>query len=505
MPKRKLFKHVAGVKPGRSAFDLSHQVLLTADMGILYPTMVKEVYPGDFFEMGTQCVVRMLPMVTPIMHPINVFFHYFFVPNRILDENWEDFISGGENGEYAGSIPEWSPTTTPVAKNGVGSLWDYMGFPPGVVPNGALPCDYPRRAYAKIWNDYYRDENLQDEVALDNEDLLRRSWVKDYFTSALPWQQRGIAPALPISGTTSAVWDDNMFTTTIPTQYGQVTVDIGAVNKKLISSTAQGVANLKSFFGENTVDLSNATTFNVSDLRLAFQVQKWLERNARAGVRYCELIRAHFGVAPLDERLDRPEFIGGMKSPIIVSEVLQTSETSATSPQGNLAGHGIGADQQFCGKYKVKEHGIIMCLMSIMPKPLYQQGISREWLRKDRYDYYWPEFATLSEQAIQQAEIYATNDEAENQEIFGYQGRYDELRVSHSRVCGLMRTDFDMWHLSRQFSSAPLLNESFIQCNPRKDFLAAPTQPAFIITIGHLVKAVRPMPFIGTPGLIDHY
>ena len=202
MAKKKLFQNVPAARPGRSAFDLSHQVLMTADMGILYPTLVEEVYPGDYFELGTQAIVRMQPMVAPIMHPINIFFHYFFVPYRIIDDQWEDFISGGEDGEYAVPPPEWVPSE---GKYGIGSLWDYLGFPAGVKPAGVYPLDYHRRAYNKIWNDYYRDENLQDEVVLTNEDLLYRNWLKDYSTSALPWAQRGTAPSLPISGLTSAV------------------------------------------------------------------------------------------------------------------------------------------------------------------------------------------------------------------------------------------------------------------------------------------------------------
>ena len=227
----------------------------------------------------------------------------------------------------------------------------------------------------------------------------------------------------------------------------------------------------------NTVDLSTASTFDIADLRLAFQIQKWMERNARGGVRYTEFLRAHFGVAPRDERLHRPEYIGGSKSPVIMSEVLQTSSTDLTTPQGNLAGHGISAQDQFCGSYRAAEFGLIMGIMSIMPKPAYSQGINRQWLRRSKFDFFFPEFVGLSEQAIEQAEIYATDVASANTTIFGYQGRYDEMRTKDNMVVGEMRTTFDYWHLARQFSSAPLLNSSFITCIPRKDIFAVQNMP----------------------------
>ena len=219
----------------------------------------------------------------------------------------------------------------------------------------------------------------------------------------------------------------------------------------------------KTALNRNVVNLGSATTFNVADLRLAFQIQKWMERNARAGVRYTEFLRSHYGVAPRDERLNRPEYIGGSKAPVIVSEVLQTSSTS-TTPQGNMAGHGLSADKAYIAKYHAQEFGVVVGLMSIMPRSSYQQGIDRQWLRRSRYDFYSPEFANLSEQGIERAEIYATTSGTENRTIFGFKGRYDEMRFKRSMVCGKMRTSYDYWHLGRKFASAPLLNEEFIKC-----------------------------------------
>lgn len=500
MSKRNVFAHVGGLHPSRSVFDLSYEKKLTCDMAQLIPVLCDEMVPGDFFQIGNQAVVRFQPLVAPILHEINMYVHYFFVPYRLLWDDWEDFISGGEDGKFAGSIPEWEPTNTAV-----GSLWDYMGFPTGIDPDGAYPIDFPRRAYNFVWNEIYRDENLQAEVALTNEDILLRAWEKDYFTSSLPWQQRGIAPALPISGTSSAMWQR----TDIINAAGTYNLGVAATaNDNLYSgnSSAQAGDNALAFLNGNVVDLSTASTFDIADLRLAFQIQRWMERNARGGARYTEFLRSHFGVAPRDERLQRPEYIGGSKAPCIISEVLQTSSTDATTPQGNLAGHGITVSNNYCGKYHAQEFGLMIGIMSIMPRTAYSQGIDKQWLRKTKYDFYFPEFAHLSEQAITKAEICATGVAAHNTDIFGYQGRYDEMRTKNSQIVSQMRSTFDYWHLGRQFDTAnpPELNEDFIKCVPRKDVFAVPTEPGFIVNFGNVIKAYRPLPYMAVPGLIDH-
>lgn len=486
MSKRNVFSEVGGLHPRRSVFDLSYEKKLTCDMAQLIPVMCDEVVPGDVFKIGNQAVVRFQPLVAPILHEINMYVHYFFVPYRILWDDWEDFISGGSDGQFADPIPEWEPTVTTE-----GSLWDFFGFPVGVDPDGAYPLDFPRRAYNLVYNEYYRDENLQTEVALTNETILNRAWEKDYFTSSLPWQQRGTAPALPISGTTHAIWaldNTNLFNLQ------------GSSTGTLPNDVTRAVLN------NNTVDLSTASTFDIADLRLAFQIQKWMERNARAGVRYTEFLRAHFGVSPRDERLQRPEYIGGSKAPCIISEVLQTSSTDSTTPQGNLAGHGITVSDAYCGKYHAQEFGLIIGIMSIMPRSAYSQGIDKQWLRKTKYDFYFPEFANLSEQAILNAEICATGTLSHNQDIFGYQGRYDEMRTKNSQIVSGMRTTFDYWHLGRQFDtgSPPVLNEDFIKCVPRKDIFAVPSEPGLIVNFANIIKAFRPLPYMAVPGLIDH-
>ena len=506
----KVYNRTGSVMPGRSVFDLSYDKKMTADMGYLYPVMCDEVVPGDKFEIGNEIVIRFQPLVAPVLHEINAYVHYYFVPYRILDDTWEDFITGGVDGDSVAVLPRWDPTSY-----GVGSLWDYLGFPAAVKPTGRLPLDFPRRAYNLIYNEFYRDENLIDEVALTNETILKRAWSKDYFTSALPWQQRGTAPALPISGSSHAIWPASITNGDAnwpnPIGSGQFPM-LGNGSPNWIPYDANTRAVLenntvtipKASLDNNAVDLSSAVTFNVADLRLAFQIQKWLERNARAGVRYTEFLGAHFGVNPRDDRLQRPEYLGGSKNPVIISEVLQTSSTDTESPQGNLAGHGITVGQTFCASYFAQEFGLIMGIMSVMPKPAYQQGIDRQWLRQTRYDFYFPEFANLSEQAIERVELYASGVESENKTVFGYQGRYDEMRVKKNMVCSLMRTDFNYWHMGRIFSSAPGLNQTFIDCDATKRIFAAPSEPGLIVDVGNRIRAIRPMPIMAEPGLIDH-
>lgn len=498
-----IYKNVGALKPGRSVFDLSYEKIFTCDMGQIIPIMCDEVVPGDFFKIGNQAVVRFQPLVAPILHQITMSTHYFFVPNRIMMDDWIDFITGGIDGNDTTTLPTWEPTDTTI-----GSLWDYMGFPTGVDPDGAYPVDFPRIAYNLVWNEYYRDETLQTEVALTNEDILNRCWTKDYFTSALLSQQRGTAPALPISGTTSAVWDTGTFIQGQPSSLmGIEAENANATTPNFYMNGANARTNVENAFNDNTVDLGVASTFDISDLRLAFQIQRWMERNNRAGVRYPEFLMAHYGVTIPDSTLQRPDYIGGSKAPIIVSEVLQTSETNGT-PQGTMAGHGITISDAYCGKYHVKEFGVIIGLMSIMPKPAYQQGINRQWLKSTRYDYYSPEFANLSEQEIIQAEIFASDVDTENLTPFGYQGRFDEMRTKQNMICGQMRDTFDYWHLARQFAVAPTLDDTFVECDctgaDMKRIFAVPAEPGLMVSFANIIKAFRPMPVTAEPGLIDH-
>lgn len=496
-----VFSKVRIDRPGRSAFDLSHEIKLTCDMGQLIPICLMECIPGDIFKIAQQIVGRLQPTVAPILHLINIIVHFYHVPYRILWNEWEDFITGGPTGESVAVLPRWEPTNTNKY-----SLWDYCGFPVGVDPDGAYPLDFVRRAYNAIYNAYYRDQSLIAEVALDNEEILLSAWEKDYFTSALLTPQRGIAPAMPVVLSGSAEWEASDFESVVHAQ--AIIPDFNGANTttpRMNVNDAEGVVNALNFFNANTLD-AVATTFDVNDLRLAFQIQKFLERNNRIGSRYTEFLWGQFGIAPRDERLQRPEYIGGLKQPFIISEVLQTSESN-TTPQGTMAGHGISMDGNYIGKYHVKEFGLIMGIMKIMPKSNYSQGINRQWLRRTKYDWPFPVFTHIGEQAIERAEIYASDVEAENTTIFGYQGRYDELRVMESRVVADMRDTFNYWHLAREFSTPPLLNQSFIECDPdsTKRIFAVQNEPGFIMQIGNIVKAIRPIPSLAEPGLIDHF
>lgn len=494
----KPFKNVRSISPGRSAFDLSYAKLFTCEMGELIPIMHDEMVPGDRFEISSEVVVRMQPLVAPVLHEIQCRVDYFFVPYRILWDDWEDFISGGVDGDDSTPMVKWHPLS--FVKY---TLWDYFGFPL-VDPVGAYPTDLPKRAYYSIWNEYYRDENLQTEVDITDVQLnavKKRCWTKDYFTSALLSQQRGTAPSFPLAGqlpvqilATPAGGENAGWKASQANPYNiyQVGTTQGGTDTNAWL-TAQGMY----------ADASQATTFDVADIRLAFQIQKWQERNNRAGVRYTEFLKSHFSVSPRDDRLQRPEFIGSTRGPVVVSEVVQTSESSGT-PQGTLAGHGIAVNQSFCGKYFAQEFGVVIGLLSIMPVPMYCQGINRQWRKETRYDYFFPEFANLSEQEILNSEIYVGSDAGVNNSVFGFQGRYDEMRSKQSLICSDMRDTFDYWHLARLFGSLPTLDDTFVQCNPSKRIFASDSERGFIVHAGNKIKAIRPIPVISEPGLIDH-
>lgn len=523
------FKTVNPARPGRSAHDLSYWKKLTCKLGQLIPVCADECVPGDLMKIGAEAVVRFQPLVAPILHSIKMYVHYFFVPYRLLwpePNGWETFITGGVDGNQHPSIPRWDPTNHTA--NVQGKLWDYLGFPIGTTCAGVTPLDFPRRAYYMIYNEYYRDETLQTKLDITddaNQDILTRNWSKDYFTSALLWQQRGTAPALPISGiiSTNAEWAGSDFLAgslvlDIEPTYGIVASRVSPSYDLILSNTQNGnitgnpidVRLLTSVMNNNTVDVdvSGATTFNVSDLRLAFQIQRFMEKMARGGFRYREYLYMVHGVDNKDERLQRPEYIGGTVAPVIISEVLQTSNNSAdNTPQGNMAGHGISVHQDYIGKYFATEFGMIMGIMSIVPVPVYgSQGINRQWLRRTQHDFYVPDYANLSEQAIETGELYASNSSVDNLSVFGFQGRYDEMRVKQNMICAGMRGDFDYWHLARFFSGKPELNASFVSIDPSTltRIFADEEDDGLMVDFGNLIKAIRPIPISCEPGRIDH-
>lgn len=534
-----VFSSVRGNRVGRSVFNLSHVKRFTCDMGELIPVLFLECVPGDTFKIGADVVTRFQPLVAPILDSVDLTVHYFFVPTRLLmdnDKDWETFLTGGKDGtDVSVSLPLYkclfadgaaSNPNNPFSngiRDGKYSLADYFGIPVSSDTSTIILSNhihaFPQRCYSLVFNEYYRDENLVDEVSPDNNTILYRSWKKDYFTSSLPWQQRGISPALPISGT-------------LPLSFyreGGSLPDAVALNNKFgsIGMSSEGSDVLRFYTADDSsgngikladgirgsVNLENATTFDVAVLREAFQIQRWLELNARAGVRYTEFLKSHFGLAPRDEVLQRPEYIGGTKSSIVVSEVLQTSQTTkgeSGSPQGSLAGHGLGAMSDFVCSYTAKEFGYVIGIASWMPKPSYQQGVNRIFTRSTKYDFYFPEFAHLSEQAVTKGEIYATGNEEHDNSIFGYQSCYSEMRYMPSFNCADMRDTFSYWHLGRIFSTDPSLNAGFLTTNPkysggiRKDIFADQQSKGLLVQFGNVVKAIRPLPVYGTPGFIDH-
>lgn len=537
------FSRVPALRPGRSVFNLSYQRQFDCDFGELIPVTLEEMVPGDTFKVGNEIVVRMHPLNAPVLGEMSVTVHYFFVPTRLIFDDWEKFITGGEDGMDSTVLPRrtyGSYTASDIA--GKYSLYDYFGFP--LFPDGSFPGSgsvqggsdwvyrplaFPWRVYNLCYNEYYRDENLQDEVDLDQPKVLYRNWAKDYFTSALPWQQRGIAPALPLSGTGSAVWSSSFLTDpVIKSGVGSNTNQVGIIHTTG-SRYVQAVGNeglpvsdyttLKASIpvtslNNNTIDMSNVATFDVSDLRLAFQVQKWMERNARSGVRYTEFLHAHYGVSPRDDRLQRPEYLGGSKSSILITDVVQTSE-SGNTPQGTLRGKGLSADKNFISTYTAKEFGYLIGIMSIMPKPGYFQGVDRKWLRASRFDFFTPEFGHLSEQAVTTEEIYAHSGNGStsgigNGTIFGYQARFNEMRQNHDIFCGDLRPNRTLgyWNIGRYFDSVPQLNSDFITVNPARDHLkrifAVQNVKGLIVNFANIITAIRPIPKYGEPGLIDH-
>lgn len=475
------FQNVQANRPGKSAFNLTHTWVTSCDMGEIIPICLMDVIPSDFFQIGANLVIRFQPLIAPILHEINATVHYFFVPYRILWDDWVDFITGGEDGADASTLPTWN-----VTSNSERSLWDHLGFPIGIDADGARPVDFPRRAYAMIYNEFYRDENIITEVALTNEDILKAAWEKDYLSSCLPWQQRGTAPAVPLTGTGSVDWP--------------AAAAASSFNMQGNFATAVPYdSNTKAVLENNSLDFTAAGTFNIADLRLITATQIWMERNARAGARYVEWLYGHFGVKLPDSRLQRPEYIGGTKFRITISEVLGTNQDNPTDPHGQLAGHGLAIHSNFCGSIKVEEYGLIMGLLVVRPRTSYHQGINRQWMRSDNLDYYHPAFAHLSEQEVYEREVYASGVQSQNETILGYQGVYNEYRYCENKITGNMHADFDHWHMCRQFSGRPSLNQAFIECDPRKDAFAVPAEDAIFVEHANLIRAVRPLPLEPTP------
>lgn len=487
-------------KPKYSAFDLSHEKKLSCSMAQLIPIFSEEILPGDQFKIQTEVMLRFSPLIAPVMHRVNVFVHYFFVPNRLVWDSWEEFITGGQDGESVPSIPT---VTANTAQMSTGSLADFLGVGLGTANSGGQEVNALMfRAYQLIWNEYFRDETLQDPVDFTLEAvavLLRnRCWEKDYFTSSLPWTQRGPEVDVPITfspetGVPDKVWDVLTGPPPVLTNVADV-IEVNSSGNLFGANTGSGSALA-------SVDNTNSLQLLINDLRESSRLQEWLEKNARGGYRYVEQLLSHFGVKSSDARLNRPEYLGGGRQPVVISEVLNSSAT-ATEAQGTMAGHGISVGVANKANKRFEEHGHMFGIMSVLPRTGYQNGIRKTFLRSDKLDYYFPEFAHLGEQEVVNKEIwYDPGGGATNNAVFGYQQRFAEYKYGCSTVHGDFKSSLDFWHLGRKFASLPVLNSTFVSADPDTRIFAVETGDTLWCQVFNSVKARRPMPYFANPRL----
>jgi hypothetical protein len=499
-----LFNSIQLNKPKKNVFDLTHDVKLSTNMGQLTPILTLECVPGDKFDISCESLIRFAPMISPVMHRMDVTMHYFFVPNRITWSNWEKFITEHNSTHVAPYLP-WNSGLAAVPSfiaAGIPKTFDYLGVPPPTTGTSTANISaLPMAAYQCIYNEYYRDQNLQAPIDykltdgnndigskfLDLGTLRNRAWEHDYFTASLPFAQKGAAVDIPLG---SIGGDANIYSSVSNYDITTTTTNIPVTGDTSTDATTNLYAKT------NGLDIDPTT---INDLRRAYKLQEWLEKNARGGTRYIENILTHFGVRSSDKRLQRPEYITGVKSPVVVSEVLNTTGQDGGLPQGNMAGHGISVTSGKSGSYYCEEHGYIIGIMSVMPKTAYQQGIPRTYLKKDSLDYFWPTFANIGEQEVQKQELYAYTSNAED--TFGYVPRYAEYKYMPSRVAGEFRTSLNYWHLGRIFATEPNLNSDFIECDPTKRIFAVedPSTDVLYCHVLNKIKAVRPMPKYGTP------
>lgn len=487
----------------RNKFSLSNYKLLSCNLGNLVPCGMFEVLPGDSVQQATNMLIRMSPMLAPVMHPLHARVHHWYVPYRLVWEDFEDFITGGPDGLDASVYPTMSATISE------GSLHDYMGLPPtaGAESFSALPF----RAYAMIWNEWYRDQDLQTALAISTASgvdsttataLQNVCWEKDYFTSARPWEQKGPQITIPlgdeapvkglgfvgaaaISSNVANVREHNdLGTRTYP--FANTTFN-GAVNGVIAEASSSTAASARPLV---VTDLSGASAITVNTLREALALQRFEEARARYGSRYTEYLR-YLGVRSSDARLQRPEYLGGGKQTIQFSEVLQTGVTTSgnSAGVGTLRGHGIGAMRSNRYRRFFEEHGVVISCLSLKPRTMYAQGMSRMWNRRTKEDFWQKELETIGQQEVLAKEVYA--DAADPDAVFGYQDRYDEYRRQESSVAGEFRSTLDFWHMAREFASEPALNATFVSSVPTDRIFAVPSADVVYVMANHSIQARR--------------
>lgn len=523
-----LFSQIPSTQIPRSVFDRSHGYKTTFNSGFLVPFYVDEVLPGDSFKLTATLFARLATPIVPFMDNLYLETFFFFVPNRLVWDNWQKF--NGEQKNPSDSTDFLIPTVSGTNVQNQ-TLWDYFGLPTNV--NNALKVNaLPFRAYNLIFNEWFRDENLQDSLNVPTGDgpdnlsdynLVRRGKRHDYFTSCLPWPQKGPGVEISIGGqaTVQPTSATSNPTFNFSDRGGLPVGSLGVLSfpssnandgVAYLPQKTAGVSNLMHAYWKDpglVADLSTATPISINDLRQAFQIQKLYERDARGGTRYTEILRSHFGVISPDARLQRPEYLGGSSARISINPVQQTSATNETTPQGNLAAFGVVSDSFHGFSKSFVEHGYVFGFVNVRADLTYQQGLNRMWSRQGRFDFYWPVLAHLGEQAVLNKEIFAQGT-ADDDKVFGYQERFAEYRYYPGQITGKFRsTDpqpLDSWHLAQKFSSLPTLSSQFIQDNPPVErVIAVQDEPQFLFDSYIRLKCARPMPVYSVPGLVDHF